>query len=113
MTDGLGVCGVNMEMTYPNTLDEPSPVDFWFTLFSMVIATFIMVPAAWIGLNRAIVICQHPGHVALRKVLIFEAATFGTCLLFYILSVLSDFTNLGFKQMIVFAYYCALHCTFL
>lgn len=113
MTDGLGVCGINMEASYPNKLDEPSLLVFWFTLCSMLIATFIVVPAAWVGLNKATKICEHPGHVALRSVLYFETFAFAICLLFYMLSAFSDFTNLGFKQMIVFAYYCALHCTFL
>lgn len=113
MTDGFGVCGINMEASYPNKLDEPSLIDFWFTLGSMLIATFVVVPLAWTGLFKAIKICEHPGHVALRSVLYFETATFALCLLFYSLSSLSDFTNLGFKQMIVFAYYCALHCAFL
>lgn len=111
MMDGDGVCGINMAVSYPNLLLEPTPTTYWLILGCFAFAALVVVPCSCFGLNRVTKVEQHPGHDALKKTLIFEGISFSFCFVFYMLSVLSNLTNYQFKEMIVFAFYCALHIT--
>lgn len=93
MTDGSGVCGINMGATYPNMLMQPTPITFWFIVGSMSVAVFLVVPISISQLNKSIAIGEHPGHKPFKKTLVFEAISFTLCLTFYSLSMLTDFTN--------------------
>lgn len=111
MTNGDGICGINMMVSYPNLLLEPTEETYWFILACMGFAAIVIVPCSCFGLKKAVESGEHPGHIALRKTLVFECVGFTFCFAFYLLSVASTLTNYQFKEMIVFAYYCALHIT--
>jgi len=72
---------------------EPSPVTFWFVLFSMIAATFVVVPLAVIGFKRSVAKHVHPGHAPMKKVLIFEGIVFFLCFMFYVISASASFAN--------------------
>lgn len=53
MTDGDGVCGINMAVSYPNLIAEQSPTEFWMIFSTMAIAVFIVVPINFWLLRRS------------------------------------------------------------
>jgi len=88
MTDGAGVCGINLDGAYPNLLLEPTSTTFWLTFGSFAFAALVVVPCAFFALSRATREDKHPGHDALKKTLVFEAIAFTFCLVFYGLSLI-------------------------
>jgi hypothetical protein len=44
ITDGEGVCGINISPSYPNLILEPSNTDFWFITVTIFLAVFVVVP---------------------------------------------------------------------
>jgi hypothetical protein len=53
ITDGDGICGINMDVTFPNLLMEPTSTTYWCILSCMFFAVLI-VPLTCIGLKRAV-----------------------------------------------------------
>jgi len=97
MEDGAGVCGIQLEVAYPNSLVSPSIDKFWLLFSTMLITTIVIVPVTFVLLKKHSRLdsagLPHPGQPALRSVLWFEAIFFGICTVFYILSCISSFTN--------------------
>ena len=100
-----------MDVTYPNIILEPSPLEYWLILLCIAFASLIIVPCGCLGLRYAVKQGEHPGHVALRKTLVFEGVSFTLCFVFYVISIVSTSVNYQFNSMMVFAFYCALHIT--
>jgi len=94
MENGVGVCGIQIMVAYPNSLVSPSIDKFWLLFSTMLITTFVIVPATFVMLKKHVSAGHsHPGQDALKGVLWFEAIFFGICTTFYILSCISSFTN--------------------
>jgi cathepsin L len=97
MQDGAGVCGIQLEVSYPNSLVSPAIDKFWLLFSTMLITTIVVVPATFILLKKHTqqdsAGSPHPGQTALKGVLWFEAIFFGICTVFYVLSCISSFTN--------------------
>jgi len=83
-----------MQPTYPNLIMEPSTVTFWLIFTVMALAVFLIVPYSCFKLKKAKLENEsHPSLNELKKVLIFEAISFTLCLILYLFSVFSAFTN--------------------
>lgn len=52
MQDGVGVCGIQLEVAYPNSLVSPSIDKFWLLLSIMVITTCVIVPVTFVMLKK-------------------------------------------------------------
>ena len=50
ISDGYGVCGINMDVTYPNLILEPSALEYWLILSCIAFAALVIVPCGCIGL---------------------------------------------------------------
>lgn len=115
MEDGAGVCGIQMSIAYPNSLLTPTIDKFWLLFTTIFLATFVIVPVSYWMLKKHTdrAIGTHPGQAELKNVLFFEGVLFLIIFTFYVISCVSSLANYQFKQMSIFAYYAALHLTFL
>ncbi len=52
MEDGAGVCGIQLEVAYPNSLVAPAIDKFWLLFSTMLIVTVVIVPATFILLKK-------------------------------------------------------------
>lgn len=52
MEDGAGVCGIQLEVAYPNSLVAPTIDKFWLLFSTMLIVTVVIVPATFILLKK-------------------------------------------------------------
>ena len=84
----------------------------------MAAATFFVVPYAFYKLS------QHKASIhdtigqvfsikVLTRCLVFEMVTFTLCFVLYLLSMFSVLVKYQFKQMVVYAFYCAINVAFL
>lgn len=104
-----------MEVSFPNSLLTPTIDKFWLLFSTILIATFVIVPVSFWMLKKHTdhAIGTHPGQTELKNVLFFEGVLFLIIFTFYVVSCVSSLANYQFKQMSIFAYYAALHLTFL
>jgi hypothetical protein len=113
ITDGLGVCGINQEVSYPNIILMPGPILFGSVIACMTFGLFVIFPISWVEYKDSLKRDHHPAQKPFRKTLIFEGVAFLLCWVLYMMSLFSSFTQYQFRQLVVYCFYTAIHLTYL
>lgn len=113
ITDGNGVCGINLAVSYPNLIMMPGPIEFASVISCLTFGLFVIFPISWFELKHSRKLFRHPAQKPFFKTLIFEGISFGLCWALYMISILTQDTNYQFRQAVVFVFYCSIHLTYL